>query len=137
MTDFFLPALSMGLDLAPMLGRTVRGSMLDALASDFVGAARARGFSVVRVVAKHALRNASIATLTVLAVNLGFLVSGTVVIEQVFDIPGVGSLLITAVETRDFALVQALTLVFGVLVVLINLCADLANAVIDPRIRTA
>jgi peptide/nickel transport system permease protein len=135
--DLFLPALTIGLYLAPMLVRTLRASMLDALASDYVEAARARGLGTGRVVAKHALRNASIATITVLAVNLGFLVSGTVVIEQVFNIPGLGSLLIGAVETRDFALVQALTLVFGVLVVLINLCADLANAVIDPRIRTA
>ena len=119
--DLVLPALTIGLYLAPMLVRTLRGSMLDALASDYVEAARARGLPAWRVVAKHALRNASIATLTVLAVNLGFLISGTVIVEQVFDIPGMGSLLVAAVEGRDFALVQALTLVFGALVVVINL----------------
>jgi peptide/nickel transport system permease protein len=135
--DLFLPALTIGLYLAPMLVRTLRGSMLDVLASDYVEAARARGLGGTRVVAKHALRNASIATLTVLAVNIGFLVSGTVVIEEVFDIPGLGSLLVTAVENRDFALVQALTLIFGTLVVLINILADLAEAAIDPRVRSA
>ena len=135
--ELFLPALTIGVYLAPMLVRTLRGSMLDVLASDYVEAARARGLGGTRVVAKHALRNASIATLTVLAVNIGFLVSGTVVIEEVFDIPGLGSLLVTAVENRDFALVQALTLIFGTLVVLINILADLAEAAIDPRVRSA
>jgi peptide/nickel transport system permease protein len=135
--DLLLPALTIGLYLAPMLVRTLRGSVIDALASDYVEAARARGLSEFRVVGKHVLRNASIATVTVLAVNLGFLVSGTVVIEVVFDIPGLGSLLVNAVQTRDFPLVQSLTLVFGSLVVLINLMADVAYAVIDPRVRTS
>jgi peptide/nickel transport system permease protein len=135
--DLFLPGLTIGLYLAPMLVRTLRGSMLDALASEYIEAARARGLPGSRVVAKHALRNASIGAITVLAVNLGFLMSGTVIVERVFDIPGLGSLLVTAVEGRDFALVQALTLVFGALVVLINILADLMNAVIDPRVRSA
>jgi peptide/nickel transport system permease protein len=135
--DLLLPALTIGLYLAPMLVRTLRGSVIDALASDYVEAARARGFSETRVVAKHVLRNASMATITVLGVNLGFLVSGTVVIEVVFDIPGLGSLLINAVQTRDFPLVQALTLFFGALVVMINLLSDLAYALVDPRVRTS
>jgi peptide/nickel transport system permease protein len=133
--DLLLPGLTIGLYLAPMLVRTLRASVIDALASDYVEAARARGLSELRVVGKHVLRNASIATVTVLAVNLGFLVSGTVVIEVVFDIPGLGSQLVNAVQTRDFPLVQSLTLVFGALVVLINLLADVAYAVIDPRVR--
>jgi peptide/nickel transport system permease protein len=135
--DLLLPALTIGLYLAPMLVRTLRGSVIDALASDYVEAARARGYSQTRVVAKHVLRNASMATITVLAVNLGFLVSGTVVIEVVFDIPGLGSLLINAVQTRDFPLVQALTLFFGALVVMINLASDVAYALVDPRVRAA
>ncbi len=135
--DLLLPALTIGLYLAPMLVRTLRGSVIDALASDYVEAARARGYSQTRVVAKHVLRNASMATITVLAVNLGFLVSGTVVIEVVFNIPGLGSLIIAAVQTRDFPLVQALTLLFGAVVVVINLLSDVAYTVVDPRVRTA
>jgi peptide/nickel transport system permease protein len=134
--DLLLPALTIGLYLAPMMVRTLRGGMLDALASDYIEAARARGLPGRRVVAKHALRNASIGTMTVLAVNLGFLISGTVIVEQIFDIPGLGSLLVAAVEARDFALVQALTLVFGTLVVLINILADVLGALIDPRVRS-
>jgi peptide/nickel transport system permease protein len=125
----------LGITQWPLYARVVRGEALTLRGRDFVEAARARGLSEGRVVAKHVLRNASIATLTVLAVNLGFLVSGTVVIEVVFDIPGLGSLLVSAVQMRDFALVQALTLVFGTLVVLINLLSDVAYVVIDPRIR--
>jgi peptide/nickel transport system permease protein len=135
--DLLLPALTIALYLAPMLIRTLRSSVIDVLDSDFVEAARARGLSERRVVLKHVLRNASIATVTVLAVNLGFLISGTVVIEVVFDIPGLGSLIVTAVESRDFPVVQALTLIFGAFVIAVNLLADLAYAVIDPRVRQA
>jgi peptide/nickel transport system permease protein len=132
--DLTLPALTIALYLTPMLVRTLRGSVIDVLASDYVEAARARGLSERRVLFRHVLRNASIATITVLAVNLGFLVSGTVVVEVVFDIPGLGSLIVSAVQGRDFPLVQALTLVFGVVVVGVGLLADLAYALIDPRV---
>jgi peptide/nickel transport system permease protein len=133
--DLTLPAITIALYLAPMLVRTLRSSVIDALGSDFVEAARARGLSERRVVLKHVLRNASIATITVLAVNLGFLISGTVVIEVVFDIPGLGSMIVTAVQERDFPLVQALTLIFGVIVIAVNLLADVAYSAIDPRVR--
>ncbi|HEX4009412.1 MAG TPA: ABC transporter permease [Solirubrobacteraceae bacterium] len=135
--DLTLPALTISLYLAPMLIRTLRSSVIDVLGSDFVEAARARGLSERRVITKHVLRNASIATVTVLAVNLGFLISGTVVVEVVFDIPGLGSLIVNAVEQRDFPLVSALTLIFGFIVIVVNLLADLAYAVIDPRVRQA
>jgi peptide/nickel transport system permease protein len=135
--DLTLPALTITLYLMPMLVRTLRSSIIDVLGSDFVEAARARGLSERRVIFKHVLRNASIATVTVLAVNLGFLISGTVVIEVVFDIPGLGSLIVGAVQQRDFPLVQALTLIFGFIVIVVNLLADVAYAVIDPRVRQA
>ncbi|HUE28664.1 MAG TPA: ABC transporter permease [Solirubrobacteraceae bacterium] len=135
--DLTLPALTITLYLTPMLVRTLRSSVIDVLGSDFVEAARARGLSERRVILKHVLRNASIATVTVLAVNLGFLISGTVVIEVVFDIPGLGSLIVSAVQQRDFPLVQALTLIFGFIVIVVNLLADVAYAVIDPRVRQA
>jgi peptide/nickel transport system permease protein len=135
--DLTLPALTIALYLTPMLVRTLRSSVITVLGLDFVEAARARGLSERRVVIKHVLRNASIATVTVLAVNLGFLISGTVVIEVVFDIPGLGSMIVSAVQNRDFPLVQALTLIFGVIVIGVNLLADVAYAVIDPRVRQA
>jgi peptide/nickel transport system permease protein len=115
--------------------RSLRASLLDVFSEEFVEAARARGLPESRVVLKHSLRNALIATLTVLAVNIGWLIGGAVVIEKVFDIPGLGQLLVDSIFTRDFPLLQGLTLVFGLLVIAINLLSDLAYAVIDPRVR--
>ena len=130
-----LPALTIGLFLTSMLVRSLRASMLDVFSEEFVEAARARGLPESRVVLKHSLRNASIATLTVLAVNIGWLIGGAVVIEKVFDIPGLGQLLVDSIFTRDFPLLQGLTLIFGLLVIAINLLSDVAYAVIDPRVR--
>lgn len=129
-----LPALTLGLYLAPMLIRTLRATLIDALATEYIEAARARGFSGARVVGKHALRNSLIPLITVLAINVGFLISGTVVVENVFQIPGLGSLLVQSVLTRDYPVIQALVLVFGVLVIVISLLADLVYALVDPRL---
>ena len=130
-----LPALTVGLFLTSMLVRSLRASLLDVFSEEYVEAARARGLPESRVVLKHSLRNALIATLTVLAVNLGWLIGGAVVIEKVFDIPGLGQLLVDSIFTRDFPILQGLTLVFGLLVIAINLLSDLAYCVIDPRVR--
>jgi ABC-type dipeptide/oligopeptide/nickel transport system permease component len=130
-----LPALTIGLFLTSMLVRSLRASLLDVFSEEYVEAARARGLPESRVVLKHSLRNASISTLTVLAVNIGWLIGGAVVIEKVFDIPGLGQLLVDSIFTRDFPLLQGLTLIFGLLVIAINLLSDLAYAVIDPRVR--
>jgi peptide/nickel transport system permease protein len=130
-----LPALTIGLFLCAMLVRSLRSSLGEVLSTEFIEAARARGLSDTRVVMKHALRNSLIATITVLAVNLGWLISSAVVIERVFDIPGLGQLLVESIYTRDFPTIQALTLVFGLLVIGINLLSDLAYALVDPRIR--
>jgi peptide/nickel transport system permease protein len=130
-----LPSLTIGLFLAAMLIRSLRASLIEIFSTEFVEAARARGVSEVRVVLKHSLRNALIATVTVLAVNLGFLIGGAVIVEKVFDVPGLGQLLVDSIFTRDFPVIQGLTLVFGVLVVSLNLMSDLAYAAIDPRVR--
>jgi len=130
-----LPAITVGIYLAPLIIRTLRSSLIETLSSDFVTSARARGFRETRVVGKHALRNALIATITILAINIGYLISGSVVIENVFAIPGLGSLLVSSIEMRDFPTISGLTLIFGVLVILVNLLADLSYAVVDPRIR--
>ena len=130
-----LPALTIGLFLAAMLVRSLRSSLVEVFSAEYIEAARARGLSEARVVGKHALRNSLISTITVLAVNLGWLISSAVVIEKVFDIPGLGQLLVESIYTRDFPTIQALTLVFGLLVIAINLLSDLAYALVDPRVR--
>jgi peptide/nickel transport system permease protein len=130
-----LPAITIGIYLAPLIIRTLRSSLIETLSADFITSARARGFAETRVIGKHALRNALIATITILAINIGYLISGSVVIENVFGIPGLGSLLVSAIQMRDFPTVSALTLLFGALVILVNLLADLSYAVVDPRIR--
>ncbi len=132
-----LPAVTIGLFLAAMLVRSLRSSLIDVFSAEYIEAARARGLSESRIVLKHSLRNALIATVTVLAVNLGWLISSAVVIEKVFDVPGLGHLLVESIFTRDFPTIQALTLVFGLLVITINLLVDLSYAIIDPRVRLA
>ncbi len=130
-----LPSLTIGLFLTSMLVRSLRSSLIDILGSEYVEAARARGLGRTRVVLKHSLRNALIPTITILAVNLGWLIGGAVVVERVFDIPGLGQLLVESIFTRDFPVIQALTLVFGLMVVSINLLSDLSYALVDPRVR--
>ena len=130
-----LPALTLGLYLAPILIRTLRSSLIEALGTEYAEAARSRGFSNARVVGKHALRNSLIPLITVLSINVGFLISGTVVVENVFQIPGLGALLVQSVLTRDYPVIQALVLVFGVMVIVINLLADVTYSLVDPRIR--
>jgi peptide/nickel transport system permease protein len=130
-----LPAIAVGAYVAPVLMRTLRSSLLEALGSDYVSAARARGFSERRVVYRHALRNSTISTVTLLGVFIGGLLSATVVAENVFAIPGLGSLLVSSVNARDFQTVQAIAVLFGVVVVLVNLGTDLLYLLLDPRIR--
>ena len=132
-----LPSLALGLALSGVVVRTLRSSLLEVLQSEYIEAARSRGLSELRVVGKHALRNSAMNTLTILSVNIGFLIGGTVVLEQVFQIPGLGSLLVDAVEKRDYQLVQALALLAGAAVVVASLAADIVQAVLDPRVRLA
>lgn len=130
-----LPAFTIGLYLAPVFIRSLRASMIESLFADYVDAARARGLSEGTVLRRYVLRTSLIATVTIVGVNLGFLISGTVVVESVFAIPGVGSLLVTAVTRRDFPLIQGLSLLLGVAVVAVSLATDVINTMIDPRIR--
>ena len=105
------------------------------LESDYVATARSKGISERRVLIRHALRNGIISMVTVLGVNIGFLIGGTVVVEQVFAIPGIGALMINAIFQRDFPVVQGVTLAFAIMVVLVYLVADIAHALLDPRVR--
>jgi peptide/nickel transport system permease protein len=133
--SMFLPALTVALAFAPILIRSLRNALLEVLEAEYITTARAKGLSERRVLLKHALRNAIVSTVAVLAVNLAYLVGGTLVIEQVFDLPGVGQLMINSIFQRDFPVVQAVTLALAVLVVLVYLLADVAQAMLDPRVR--
>jgi peptide/nickel transport system permease protein len=132
-----LPSLTIALFLAPILIQSLRGAMLDVMTADYIEVARAKGLSERRILIKHVLRNALIPTITVLAVNIGWLLSGAVIVEYVFAIPGLGSLLVRAVGFRDYPVIQGLALVFAMLVVLVNLLADLAYMLVDRRVLRA
>ena len=130
----FLPSLTIAFFLAPILVQTLRASMLDVLTSEYIEVARAKGLSEWRILIKHVLRNALIPVITVLAVNISWLVSGAVVVEYVFGLPGLGSLLVRSVGFRDYPIIQGLSLIFAVIVVAVNLLADLSYGLIDARV---
>jgi len=129
-----LPCVALGLSILAVVVRTLRGSVREVLRTEYVEAARARGYGSARVLLRHVLRNAAMPTATVLAVNAGLLIGGTVVIEQVFQIAGLGSLLFDAVERRDYLVVEYLTVLAGSAIVLLSFAVDLAQVVIDPRV---
>ena len=133
--SMFLPSLTVALAIAPILVRSLRASLLEVFESDYVTTARSKGLPERRVLVRHALRNAVISTVSVLGVNIGYLVGGTLVIEQVFALPGIGQLMINSIFQRDFPVVQAVTLVFAIMVVLVYLLTDVVHALLDPRVR--
>jgi peptide/nickel transport system permease protein len=130
-----MPAFVLGNAIAAILMRHTRSAMLQALAQDYVRTARAKGLSETRVVLRHALRNALIPVVTLGGLQLGLLLSGAVLTEQVFDIPGLGKLVVDSVFNRDYPVIQGVVLVTALLYVLINLITDLLYAVINPRLR--
>ena len=133
--SMFLPALTVAFGIAPILIRSLRASLLEVLESEYVTTARSKGLPESRVLVRHALRNAVVSTVSVLGVNIGYLVGGTLVIEQVYALPGIGQLMINSIFQRDFPVVQAVTLVFSIMVVLVYLLSDVAHALLDPRVR--
>ena len=130
----FLPALTIALFLTPILVQSLRSSMLDVLTAEYIEVARSKGLSETRIVLKHVLRNALIPVITVLAVNISWLVSGAVIVEYVFTVPGLGSLLVRAVSYRDYPVIQGLALVFALIVVVVNLMADISYMLVDRRV---
>ncbi len=130
-----LPATALALGMTPLFVRSLRASVIQTLDSGFVEAARARGLSGRRVLAHHVLRNASISTVTLMGLTIGATLSWTVLVENVFSLPGIGAQLVSSVSARDFTMVQGLVVVLASAVVLINLLTDLAYAAIDPRVR--
>ena len=130
-----LPAIALALALMALVARVTRASMGQVLEQEFVETARSRGFSERRVVVKHALRNALIPVLTISGLVAGYLISGAVLVEYTFGLNGLGAVLVQAVLTKDFAVVQGVTLVFTAAFVFINLAVDLLYALVDPRVR--
>jgi ABC-type dipeptide/oligopeptide/nickel transport system permease component len=130
-----LPAVCLGLYLAPVMMRLVRSGMLTVLAQDYVRSARAKGVSEAAILWKHALKNVSIPLVTMVGLQFGRLLAGTVVIEVVFAWPGIGFLTVRAVRTLDYPVVQAAVVVVGAAIALINLATDVVVAYLDPRVR--
>jgi peptide/nickel transport system permease protein len=133
--SLLMPAVSLGLVQSALVARITRSSMLDVLREQYILSGRAKGLSERAVIYKHALKNAIIPTLTVIGITVALLIGGAVVIETVFNIPGVGRLIISAVLRRDYPVVQGVVLLIAVTYTVINLLVDLAYLVIDPRIR--
>ena len=130
-----MPAVVLGSGLAAVIMRQTRSAMLEALSADYVRTARAKGLDGTRVVFGHALRNSLIVVTTIVGLQLGALISGAVVTEQIFVLPGFGKLIIDAVFTRDYPMIQGVVLVTATAYIVINLLVDLLYSVIDPRVR--
>jgi peptide/nickel transport system permease protein len=130
----FLPALTMGLGVSAVLTRNLRDAILSILASEHIVVARAKGLPDRRVVLRHVLRNAIISTVTLLGLYIGYLVGGSVIIESVFALPGMGSEMVSAILGRDYQVVQGFTLVYAVLVSGVYLLTDITYSLIDPRV---
>ena len=130
----FLPALTLSMQLSAVLIRNLRSQVILTSRSDFVRTARAKGLFERMVLFRHILRNALLSTVTIFGLQFGFLVGGTLVIETVFAVPGMGQLLFTSITSRDYPVVQAITVVSAVLVIIVNLIVDLSYSFLDPRV---
>jgi peptide/nickel transport system permease protein len=131
----FLPALTLAIALSPTIIRSLRSSTIGVLESEFVATARSKGASGTTLFRTHVLRNAAIPTVSVIGVNLGYLVGWILPIEKVYAIPGLGSLMVNAIFARDFPTIQAVTLVIALYVVLIGILTDVVYTLIDPRVN--
>jgi peptide/nickel transport system permease protein len=130
----FLPALTIALGFSTVLVRSLRTATITTLQAEFIDTARMKGIRWSRVLRRHVFRNAVLAVVSVYGVNLAYLISGTVLVENVFSLPGLGTLMVSSVSSRDFPVVQGVALLFAVLIVVINLLADITQAALDPRV---
>ncbi len=130
----FLPAFTIALSTAALLVRNLRTAILDVIRADYVRTAHAKGVPHRRVLVRHVARNALLSTVTLLGTRLGWLIGSSVIIEVVFAIPGIGSLMVNAIYGRDYPIIQGMTLVFAALVVLISLATDIVYTLLDPRV---
>jgi peptide/nickel transport system permease protein len=130
-----LPALSLGMVRAAVLTRMTRSSMLEILGEDYIRTARSKGLSERRVIYKHAFRNAIIPVITIIGLQIGDLLAGAIIIENVFYLPGVGRLVFEAIGQRDLPVIQGVVLFIAMIIVIINFITDVSYAYLDPRIR--
>ena len=132
-----LPVIALGLAPLAYFARLVRGTMLETLQQDYIRTARAKGLRWRRVVGLHVLRNSLIPAVTAAGPILGYLITGSFVIEQIFAIPGIGRYYVTAVTARDYSVVMGLTVLLSIIVILANMVVDILYGVLDPRTRDA
>ena len=132
---YILPSITLGAAVAAIMARFTRSSFVDILGEDYIRTARAKGLDERRVVIKHGLRNALIPVVTMMGLQFGFLLGGSIVVEKVFNWPGLGRLLVDAVDMRDYPVIQALVLLFSLEFILINLVVDVLYGLINPTIR--
>jgi ABC-type dipeptide/oligopeptide/nickel transport system permease component len=132
-----LPATAIGVRSAALIARMARSALLEVLSQDYVRTARAKGLADVPVLLRHALRNAAIPVITIIGLDIAYLLGGAVVTETVFSRPGLGKLVVDAIYARDYPMVQGAIMVFSIGILLVNLLVDLIYAVVDPRVRYA
>jgi len=135
LNNLLLPALTLGMSMAAMLSRMIRASLLEVLDEDYIRTARAKGLWERSVILKHALRNALIPVITIVGLQVGVLLSGAIITESIFDWPGLGTLLLQGIHTRNYTLVQGCILFIATIYVLVNLATDIAYGWADPRVR--
>jgi len=135
MYALFLPSLTLALGIVPILIRSLRTSLIDSFESDYVTTARSKGIRERRVLMRHGFRNAIISSVTILGLEIAWLISGTIVVEKVFALPGIGALMVDSIYRRDFPVVQGITFVVAILVILTNLATDIVHSLLDARVR--
>jgi len=130
-----LPSFALGLAYVALIARITRASMLEVLAEDYIRTATAKGVATLPMLLRHALKNAAVPIITVVGIGVALLISGVVITESVFNIPGVGRLVVDAISRRDYPVIQGVMIIFSVVYVLINLVVDISYSFLDPRIR--
>jgi peptide/nickel transport system permease protein len=135
LSHLVMPSMALGMILAALIARITRASMLDVLAQDYIRTAQAKGLGSRKVLIGHALKNAAVPIVTIIGISVALLISGVVVTETVFAIPGLGRLTVDAILRRDYPIIQGIILIFSGVYVLINLLVDLSYTLLDPRIR--
>jgi len=133
--NLILPSVALGLAYVALIARITRASMLDVLAEDYIRTANAKGVATVPVLLRHALKNAAVPIVTVIGIGVALLISGVVITESVFNIPGVGRLVVDAIARRDYPIIQGVMIIFSGVYVIVNLCVDIVYTFLDPRIR--
>lgn len=133
--SFIMPSITLGAGIMAMIARFSRSEMIETLRNDYIRTARAKGLNEIEVISRHALRNSMIQVMTIIGLQFGFLLGGSVIVETVFSIPGLGRLLIDSINFRDYTVIQAELMIFSTQFILINLIVDVLYGVLNPKIR--